>query len=154
MTATAPPRWDLTPLFPGLDDRSFTATLEGVYADVDRLVALFDEHGIGATAPRPVTDADVQLLDTVIGESNELQRRLRTVNAYLYGLVTTDSRDDAAAAHLVELQTRTAALGPLTKRLGAWGRRARRRAVRRAQRARGRARVRAAQRRRERAGTR
>lgn len=120
MATTAPPRWDLTPLFAGLDDRAFTAALEGVYADVDRLVALFDEHGIGATAPRPVTDADVQLLDTVIGASNDLQRRLRPVNAYLYGLVTTDSRDDAAAAHLVELQTRTAALGPLTKRLGAW----------------------------------
>lgn len=120
MAATSPPRWDLTPLFPGLDDRSFTAALEGVYADVERLVACFDEHGIGTTDARPVTDADVRVLDSVLTASNDLQSRLRPVSAYLYGIVTTDSRDDAAAAHLVELQTRTAALGPLTKRLGAW----------------------------------
>ena len=38
MTATdQAPRWDLEPIFPALDDRAFTAALEGVFADVDRL---------------------------------------------------------------------------------------------------------------------
>lgn len=115
-----PPRWDLTPIFTGIDDRAFSDAIEGVYADVDRLAALFDEHGVGVIDPRAVTDSDVGLLETVLTAANDVQRRLRPLSAFLYALVTTDSRDDKAAANMVELQTRTAALGPLMKRLGSW----------------------------------
>ena len=119
MTAT-PPRWDLSPIFPGLDDRAFNIAMEGVYARVDRLAALYDEHGIGEIEPRPPTAADVTVLDAVLAETNEMQTDFRIVSAYLYALTSTDSRDDVAAARLVELQTRTAAVGPLGKRLGSW----------------------------------
>ncbi len=114
------PRWDLSPIFAGLDDRAFTAALERGYADVDRLAARYDELGIRAVAPRVPSDADVAALDEIVTATNELQESLRPVTAYLHGLVTTDSRDERAAALMVELQTRTAALGPLAKRLGAW----------------------------------
>ena len=67
MTTTAtPPRWDLTPIFAGLDDRAFGGALESIFASVDRLVAQFDELDIRATEPRPVTDADVRALDAVL----------------------------------------------------------------------------------------
>jgi pepF/M3 family oligoendopeptidase len=115
-----PPRWDLTPIFASLEDRSFSNALEGVYASVDRLVALYDEHGIRDTSAREVTDDDVAALDAVLTATNDVQGDFRVVNAYLYALVTTDSRDDEAAARAVELQTRSSALGPLGKRLGAW----------------------------------
>ena len=121
MTLTdAPPRWDLTPIFPGLDDRAFNGALEGVYARVDRLAALYDELGIRATDGRPVADADVAALEAILAATNELQGELRPVVTYLYALVTTDSRNDLAAARHVELQTRAAPLAPLGKRLGAW----------------------------------
>jgi oligoendopeptidase F len=42
------------------------------------------------------------------------------ISAFLHALITTDSRNDDAAARYVELQTRAAPLGPLYKRLGAW----------------------------------
>jgi oligoendopeptidase F len=42
------------------------------------------------------------------------------LSTYLYARITTDSRDDDAAARTVEMQTRTAPLGPLAKRLGSW----------------------------------
>jgi pepF/M3 family oligoendopeptidase len=119
-TLAPPPRWDLTPIFPGLDDRAFTNALEAVYANVDRLVALYDENGVRDIDPRPTTDADVAALDAVLAATNDVQTEFRIVNAYLYALVTTDSRNDEAAARSVELQTRSAALGPLGKRLGAW----------------------------------
>src|SRR3954452_2807086 len=45
-TTETAPRWDLTPIFAGLDDRTFSGSLEGIYASVDRLVALFDERDI------------------------------------------------------------------------------------------------------------
>ena len=121
MTITdAPPRWDLTPIFTGLDDRAFTNSLEGVFATVDRLLALYNELGIRATEPRPITDDDLAGLETALNESNELADELRTLSTYLYARITTDSRDDDAAARTVEMQTRTAPLGPLAKRLGSW----------------------------------
>src|SRR5215468_7000714 len=114
------PRWDLTPIFAGTGDRAFYGALEGIYADVDRLVTYFDEHDIRATEPRPVTDDDIATLESILGEVNALQTKMRVVSTFLYALTTTDSRDDAAAASMVELQTRSAALGPLMKRLGSW----------------------------------
>ncbi len=119
-TAGQPPRWDLTPVFRTLDDRAFTAALEGIYADVDRLAARFDELGVRAIEPRPVTDADSTALEELLETANGLQTVLRKISTYLYAHITTDSRDEQAAALMVELQTRTARLGPLTKRLGAW----------------------------------
>jgi pepF/M3 family oligoendopeptidase len=118
--AEKPPRWDLTPLYPSLDDRTFNNALEGVYAGVDRLAALYDEHDIRATEPRPVTDDDVAALEAVINETNQLSDELRSVRAFLHGLISTDSRDDLANARNTELQTRTAPIGPLMKRLGSW----------------------------------
>jgi len=121
MTLTdAPPRWDLTPIFPDLDDRAFSGALEGVYAQVDRLAALYDELDIRATEPRAVTDADVAAVDAVLASTNHLQAELRPVATYLYALISTDSRNDEAVARHVELQTRAAQLAPLGKRLGAW----------------------------------
>ena len=56
----------------------------------------------------------------MISDVNGLQTQMRIVSTFLYTLVTTDSRNDAANADMVELQTRSAALGPLMKRLGSW----------------------------------
>src|SRR6266850_5512 len=121
MTATdAPPRWDLTPIFGGVDDRTFNIALEGVYARIDRLVALYDELDIRDTAPRAISDADVGALESILHATNELQAELRPVSTYLYALISTDSRNDLAASRHVELQTRGAPLAPLAKRLGAW----------------------------------
>jgi pepF/M3 family oligoendopeptidase len=121
MTVTAaPPRWDLSPIFGGVDDRSFNIALEGVYARIDRLAALYDELDIRDTAPRAVTDADVRSLESILDATNELQSELRPVSTFLYALISTDSRNDLAASRHVELQTRGAPLAPLAKRLGAW----------------------------------
>src|SRR5713101_5805928 len=119
-TTEAPPRWFLTPIFAGVVDRAFTDALEGVYGRVDRLGALYDDLDIRDTAPREVKDADVAALEAVLNATNELQAELRPVSTYLYGLISTDSRNDLAAARHVELQTRAASLAPLAKRLGAW----------------------------------
>jgi len=119
-TTETPPRWDLTTIFPALDDRSFTAALESVFANVDRLGALYDERGVREVERRTPSRDDVAGLNEVLAATNALHDELRPVNAYLNALVTTDSRNDHAAALAVELQTRTAALGPLRKRLGAW----------------------------------
>jgi len=90
-TTDTAPRWDLTPIFAGTDDRAFTNSLEGIYASVDRLVTAFDEHDIRAIAPRPITEDDVAALESLLADLNALQTQMRIVSAFLYALTTTDS---------------------------------------------------------------
>ena len=120
MTTSTAPRWDLEPIFSGLGDREFTSALERVFADVDRLAARYDELDVRRCEPRGATDEDRRNLEELISATNDLTTRLRRVNTYLYALVTTDSRNERASSLTVELQSRTASLGPLTKRLAQW----------------------------------
>ena len=144
-TSEAPPRWDLTPIFSGLDDRAFTGAVEGLYAGVDRLVALYEELDIRDTAPRPVTDADVAALESVLDATNELQDELRPLAMYLYALISTDSHNDAAARALRGAPDPGCAARAARQAARCVARGARRRRAHRALPARDRARVRGAQ---------
>src|SRR3954452_18862797 len=114
------PRWDLTPFFPSIQDRCFAAAHEHATADVARLVALYDRHDVRGGPPRPPTPGDRAVLAEVIGATNGLLDHLGLLSAYLYALVTTDTRDDLAAGHQSELQQQTVALAVLTKRFESW----------------------------------
>src|ERR1700716_2345082 len=92
------PRWDLTPFYPSLDSREFSSAHEGVGAGVARLTALYDEHDVRGGEPVELDNEALAAFEAVIAETNDLQDHLRLVNAYLYGFVTTDARDDQAAA--------------------------------------------------------
>ena len=62
-TETSPtelPRWSVADVHESLESRSFNEALERIGAETTRLVALFDEHDIRATDPRPVTSADIR----------------------------------------------------------------------------------------------
>ncbi len=116
----APPRWDLSPFFTSLDDRELLGSLEAVAADVDRLTALCDERDVRAGAPREVTAEDGDTLERLLTALDEMTARSRLVGAFLYARTTTDARDDEAARLQVQLQTATAAVGPLVKRVEGW----------------------------------
>ncbi|HEX4492467.1 MAG TPA: M3 family oligoendopeptidase [Acidimicrobiia bacterium] len=119
-TTDTAPRWDLEPIFASVDDRAFTDALENVYAEIDRLRVRYDELDIHGGDTRQPTSVDVDALEALLDATNAVQEQLRRLNSFLYALTTTDSRDDRAAARLVELQTRGAPLAPLAKRLGSW----------------------------------
>ena len=114
------PRWDLESLFPGLGSREMAAAREGVVADLSRLEALFDAHDVRGGDSRPVTDGDRETLRQLVDGINELLGRLQPLEAYLYGLVTTDARNDAAAAAMAGLQADLVAFETLRVRLDAW----------------------------------
>lgn len=114
------PAWDLDALFPGLRSRRFSAAREAVGAELDRLVALFDRAGVAGGPPRAATDDDRVALAEVIQATNEVLEQLEPVEAYLHGLVTTDARDDDAAAEVASLQADLVALDVLRTRLDAW----------------------------------
>jgi pepF/M3 family oligoendopeptidase len=114
------PRWSVADLFASLEAPEFMAAMERTEADAARLVALFDEHDIRATTPRPVTDADGAAADLVIAAYNRATTEFETVEAAVYATVSTDSRDERAAALLSGLERTSATVRPLLGRLAAW----------------------------------
>jgi oligoendopeptidase F len=114
------PRWDLSPFYPGLDSREFSSAHEGVGAGVARLTALYNEHDVRGGTPVELDKETLTAFEAVIAETNELQDELRLVNAYLYGFVTTDARDDQAAALQSQLLAQAAPLRTLSSRFAEW----------------------------------
>ena len=109
------PTWDLTAFFPSLDSPELAAAHESLGAGVARLAALYDEKGVRRTdAP------DLGAVDEVLEATNQLYEELRLLNAYVFGFVSTDARNDSAAALASQLRAETSPLSPLRSRLDAW----------------------------------
>jgi hypothetical protein len=108
------PTWDLTAFFPAIDSPEVAAAHEAIGAGVARLAALYDARGV-----RRTDEPDLGAVEEVLAATNGLLDELRLLNAYVHGFVTTDARDDAAAALQSELRAGTAPLAPLRSRLDA-----------------------------------
>ena len=113
--AVAMPHWDLSFLFPSIDSPELAQACEGVYGDLQNLKETFDRLHIEA-GQRGGADA----FDEAIAALNEYLIRQRKVGAYLHGLITTNSKDEAAQAKLSEFESRTTELSKLSTRLTAW----------------------------------
>jgi pepF/M3 family oligoendopeptidase len=114
------PRWSVADVHESLQARSFVEAQERVEAGATRLVALFDEHGIRALDPRPVTPADGEAADAVIAAYNALETEMSELGATIYATVTTDSRDEVAQSLASRLDVQGAKVGPLLARLADW----------------------------------
>lgn len=114
------PRWSVADVFSSLHSPDFTSAMERSRAEVTRLTALFDEHDVRATDPRPVTPADGAAADAVIAAYNRTVADLDIVHAAVYATVSTDSRDAHASALLSQLVVDDAAVRPLLARLADW----------------------------------
>lgn len=114
------PRWSVADVHESFDARSFTDELDRVRADVDRLVALFDELGIREVEQRAPTIADGAAADRVISAINDAEARADVIGAYVYATVATDSYDERAQGLASELEVLGARQRPLTARLAAW----------------------------------
>jgi oligoendopeptidase F len=114
------PRWSVADVHESLDARSFSEALELVGADVGRLEALFESHGIRAIEPRPVTVGDAAAATEVIVSVNAVSEALKTLRAVVYATVATDSRHERAQALLSELAVLGARITPLMARLADW----------------------------------
>ncbi len=114
------PRWDVTDVFPSLQSRELTAARERLGADLDRLVARYDEHGVGETKPHPPSPDEVAALETVLDETNDVERQFEVLRAFVASYVTTNSRDDAAQGIYSTLERDAATMRQLAARLAAW----------------------------------
>jgi pepF/M3 family oligoendopeptidase len=119
--ATRLPHWDMSRIFPSLESEQFDTAFQSVVQGVKELVRLYDKHDVRKQGQgKPVDDQTVSAVDEVIGKTNELGNRLRTVYAYLHSFVSTDSRNELAQARVSELQGHAVALRTLGTRFDAW----------------------------------
>ncbi len=114
------PRWSVADVYPSLDDRSFTDAMETLDADVTRLIALFDEHDIRQTDPRPPTATDGEAADEALRMFNEVSALMSELGVATLSVTATDSRDDAARALMSRVEQQSSRLTPLLARLAEW----------------------------------
>lgn len=124
MTITEPanplPRWSVADIHESFDSRSFSDAKERSTADVERLIALFDELNIRATEQRSLTGADGTAADRAISEFNRVSDDLDLLDAYVYATVSTDSRNTQAQSLMSEINMVGASMRPLLARLAEW----------------------------------
>jgi pepF/M3 family oligoendopeptidase len=120
MTSIDLPRWSLADVHESVDARSFHDAMERSAADVERLVALFDELGVRAVEPRPPTAQDGVAADDALRALNRVSAQLAVLRTYSSCTVATDSRDTSAQAALSETRRIDAIMRPLSARLADW----------------------------------
>ena len=115
------PHWDFSTVFPGLDSPQFETGYQQVIEAIASMVQLFDENGINRLETAvPVGDQLVSLFDTIINRFNEIDEQIHILQAYLYGYLTTDSRNTEAQARHSQLLPHLSRLSLLGTRLTAW----------------------------------
>jgi pepF/M3 family oligoendopeptidase len=114
------PRWDLTALYPGLDSPEFGEAFQRLIASIEALADLFDELGVGAGAQDQTDEPAISRVERALSALNDVEQAVESTGAYLYGFITTDSRDDLAQARLSRLRERMVLLSKLQTRFTAW----------------------------------
>ncbi|HKG29149.1 MAG TPA: hypothetical protein VKB01_08440, partial [Thermomicrobiales bacterium] len=92
------PRWDLSALFPGLESLEFVEGFNRLLSGIDHLINLFDEVGITATPASRSEIAPLADFEQVLNALNDVSQQLESMGSYLFGCISTDSRDELAQA--------------------------------------------------------
>lgn len=119
-TESGLPRWGVTDVHESFSARSFSDAMERSAAEVDRLIALFDELGIRTTAPRSPTSEDGAVADRAVSAWNAAADALELLDAYVYAAVSTDSRNETAQGLMSEIDVVAARFSPVLARLADW----------------------------------
>ena len=114
------PRWDLSALYPGLETPEFAEGFNRLLRGIDHLADLFDDVGITATSTSRSETAAVADFERVLNALNDVSQQLESMGSYLYGCISTDSRNELAQARFSQFQERAVALDKLQTRFTAW----------------------------------
>lgn len=101
---TTLPRWDLGVVYPSVDSDAFEAAYAEVVSRTEDLEATFDRLGISHREAGVDGGDAVACLEQILPRLNELAEKARTIYAYLFGHIATDSRDELAQAKWSEFQ--------------------------------------------------
>ena len=115
------PHWDFSTVFPGLESPEFEAGFQGAIDAIAETVTMFDKNQINRLDTAVPVDADlVSLFDAIMNCFNAIDEQIHILEAYLYGFLTTDSRNTAAQARHSELLPHLSQRSLLNTRFTAW----------------------------------
>jgi pepF/M3 family oligoendopeptidase len=114
------PRWDLSRLYPRLDSPEFERGFTSLLGSIEELEGDFDTLDVGWGPPLSIDEELVRGFEHVLLALNAVNAHRESITAYLYGHVSTDSRDELAQARYSELRQRGVALEKLDTRFTAW----------------------------------
>jgi oligoendopeptidase F len=91
------PHWDMTPVYPGLEDTQFEAALTSFRSKIESLEAFLEENGVheGGQVPAEL-NALAGVIRGFIERVNECAILGETITAYLYSFISTDSFNQIA----------------------------------------------------------
>ena len=105
------PHWRMDTPFAGIDDPALVSALTTLDDTLTTLTTHYDSHQVQKHATTvPVTADVVELILTATGAAME---QIRTLNAYIYCFVSTNSRDGVAQARLSQLRQRLVSFSQL-----------------------------------------
>lgn len=114
------PHWDMSVVYPGLDSPEFDAGLADTIAEIEALVAVFEEHAIGAAGSPDVDDETGRVFETVVAHLNAAFTKGYALDAYINGFTTTDTTNEEAQSKSSELGQHWMKVQLLDARLTAW----------------------------------
>jgi pepF/M3 family oligoendopeptidase len=98
---TSAPHWDLSNVYPGLESKEFEAAvakLKSQIIDLEQYLTSKVNKTDASTPPAELSN----LVDGVLGRFNATYELQRTISAYIYSFVSTNSRDMLAMKKLSE----------------------------------------------------
>ena len=121
MPTEAPPHWDLSNVYPGLESEEFAQGVRRLTAGLDGMDAYLQEHGITRGGPVPAEPAALAgLLAGTIDRMNALLSLSGTLGAYVQSFFTTDSYNTAARRKQSELEMLVVRLERQTVHFRGW----------------------------------
>jgi oligoendopeptidase F len=119
-TTSTLPHWDMTALYPGLQSREFEQGFSDAVREIQELDHLFDSHHIAEQPPLALSDAVIQVFESVLQRYNRVLDTTTTLSVYISCFVATNTQDNLAQARWSELQPPLVTLRNLGTRFSAW----------------------------------
>lgn len=114
------PRWDLSVFFPSLQSQDLRDAIDRLVADIADLETMVNDLASNHESGERLSDAGVQAIESLLHRYNAVLDAHETIDSYLYGHISTDTRDDEAQALLSTLEQRTLPLSQIAPVLISW----------------------------------
>jgi len=113
------PHWDMTTIFPAVDSPEFADAISKLVSQIEALEQQVGNLGTG-NQDSAIDDPTVSRFESIIGALNEATELAYLNEAFVYGFISTNSRDTAAQARESELRRMFSRMSKIETRLTAW----------------------------------
>ncbi len=117
---TTPPRWNLSNIYASVEDPRLASDLEWCQTQTRLLESRFESELLPLTPENARPEALAPLLNHLVDDLNALILKSATIDAFLYGLITTNSFDKQAEQMLSRFEIARVPFQNLLVRLRAW----------------------------------